>query len=50
MLRYVLAMPAIFIALSRLGKNTVFDRSWTFASILLQSMILILFAFNMWAG
>jgi hypothetical protein len=50
MLRYVLAMPAIFILLSRLGKNVVFDRSWTFASVLLQSMILILFAFNMWAG
>jgi len=50
MLRYVLAMPAIFIVLSRLGKNVVFDRSWTFASILLQSVILILFTFNMWAG
>ncbi|MEA2575596.1 MAG: hypothetical protein QOH93_2894 [Chloroflexia bacterium] len=50
MLRYVIAMPAIFIALSRLGKNAVFDRSWTFGSILLQSIVLIMFTFDMWAG
>lgn len=50
MLRYVIAMPAIFIALSRLGKNAVFDRSWTFGSTLLQSVIVILFSFDMWAG
>jgi hypothetical protein len=50
MLRYVLAMPAIFIMLSRLGKSAVFDRSWTYASVLVQAMILLLFAFNFWAG
>lgn len=50
MLRYVIAMPALFIALSRLGKNGVFDRSWTFGSILLQSIVAIMFTFDMWAG
>ncbi|HEX8600099.1 MAG TPA: hypothetical protein VF952_16475 [Chloroflexia bacterium] len=50
MLRYVIAMPAIFIALSRLGKNAVFDRSWTFGSVLLQSIVAIMFTFDMWAG
>ncbi|MDQ3929590.1 MAG: hypothetical protein M3328_10650 [Chloroflexota bacterium] len=50
MLRYVIAMPAIFIALARLGKNAVFDRSWTFGSVLLQSIVAIMFSFDMWAG
>jgi hypothetical protein len=50
MLRYVIAMPAVFIALSRLGKNAVFDRSWTFGSTLLQGVVAILFSFDMWAG
>jgi hypothetical protein len=50
MLRYVIAMPAIFIALSHLGKNAVFDRSWTFGSTLVQSIVAIMFTFDMWAG
>jgi hypothetical protein len=50
MLRYVVAMPAVFIALARLGKNAVFDRSWTYGSILLQGVVATLFTFDMWAG
>ncbi|HEY0068470.1 MAG TPA: hypothetical protein VGE04_00725 [Chloroflexia bacterium] len=50
MLRYVIAMPAIFIALGQLGKNAVFDRSWTFGSTLLQGVVATLFTFDMWAG
>ncbi len=50
MLRYVLAVPAVFIFLSRLGKHLVTDRAWTLASVLLMSLITILFSFDMWAG
>jgi len=50
MLRYVIAMPAIFIALSRLGKNAVFDRSWTLGSVLAQGVVATMFTFDMWAG
>ncbi len=50
MLRYVLAMPVLFIFLSRLGKHPVTDRAWTLASILLLSLITILFSFDLWAG
>ena len=50
MLRYVLAMPAIFLFLSRLGKNTVFDRSWSLASTLLMSLMTLLYSFDLWAG
>ena len=50
MLRYVIAMPAVFIVLSRLSKNAVFDRSWTFGSVLAQGVVATLFTFDMWAG
>jgi hypothetical protein len=50
MLRYVLAMPAIFLVLSRLGQNIVFDRAWSLASTLLMSLMTLLFSFNLWAG
>jgi len=48
--RYVLAMPGLFVGLSRWGRNEVFDRAWTIASLLLMGMIASLFTFNMWAG
>lgn len=50
MLRYVLVMPAIFLALSRLGKSPMFDRAWSLASTLFMGMTAVLFMFNMWAG
>lgn len=48
--RYILAVPSVFLVLSRWGKNGVFDRVWTLASILLMGMLAALFSFDMWVG
>ena len=48
--RYVLAVPSIFMVLGRLGRNEVFDRAWTLASILLMGLLATLFAFDFWVG
>jgi Mannosyltransferase (PIG-V) len=50
MLRYVLAMPAIFIFLARLGKSATFDRAWSLGSTLCMGITAMLFSFDMWAG
>ena len=50
MYRYVLAAPALFIFLSKLGKNDAFDRGWTLFSILVMAVNAYLFALDMWAG
>ena len=46
----MLAAPAIFITLARWGKNPVFDRAWTLASLLLMGLLAMLFAFNFWVA
>ena len=48
--RYILAAPAIFLVLSRWGRNPVFDRAWTILSLLLMGTLALLFAFNMWVA
>jgi hypothetical protein len=48
--RYILAAPAVFITLARWGKNPVFDRAWTIASLLLMGLLAMLFAFNYWVA
>jgi hypothetical protein len=48
--RYVLTAPAVFLFLSRLGKNVAFDRSWATLSTLLMGVMALLFAADMWAG
>jgi len=48
--RYLLAMPTTFLALAHLGKNEVFDRAWTVASVLVMGMMAALFSFDMWVG
>jgi hypothetical protein len=48
--RYMLAAPAIFITLARWGKNPVFDRAWTVASLLVMALLAMLFAFNFWVA
>lgn len=48
--RYMLAAPAVFIALSRLGCSRAFDRGWTIASLLIMGMSAMLFSFNFWVG
>lgn len=48
--RYILAAPAVFIALSHWGRNPAFDRAWTMLSLLLMGALAMLFAFNMWVA
>ncbi|MCE1255439.1 MAG: glycosyltransferase 87 family protein [Anaerolineae bacterium] len=48
--RYVLPVPAIYIMLARLGKNPVFERAWSMASLLLFALQALLFAFDFWVG
>ena len=48
--RYMLAIPSIFILLSRLGKRQSFDRAWTLASVLVMGMLVMLFSFDMWVA
>jgi hypothetical protein len=50
MIRYVLAVPSIYIVLSRWGRSEVFDRAWTLASVLVMGLLTILFTFNMWVA
>ena len=49
-IRYVLTVPALFIFLSRCGRNTVFDRSWTLFSVLMLGMLASLYTFDMWVA
>ena len=48
--RYILGAPAVFIALSRWGRNPLFDRAWTIISILWMGSLAALFAFDMWVA
>lgn len=50
MYRYVLAAPPVFLFLSRLGKNPIFDRTWTLLSTLLMGIMCAMYMFDMWAG
>lgn len=48
--RYVLAMPAIFLALGQLGMNPAFDRSWTLVSLLWMGLLVTLYSFGFWVA
>ncbi|MBN2677015.1 MAG: hypothetical protein JXR32_03000 [Anaerolineaceae bacterium] len=50
MVRYVLAVPALFIVVSRWGRHTFFDRIWVLTSCLLMGLLALLFSFNYWVG
>ncbi len=50
LIRYALAVPALYIFLSQCGRSTVFDRVWTTASVMLLSMQTALFAWDMWVA
>jgi len=50
MARYMLVVPSMYLVLGRWGKNEVFDRAWTTASVLLMGLMAFLFTFDMWAG
>jgi hypothetical protein len=49
-LRYMLALPAIFLLLGRWGKNPAFDRLWTILSLLLMGLFAALYAFDFWVA
>lgn len=48
--RYLLAVPSLFLVLSRFGQSALFDRVWCLISILLLAMLAALFSFNFWVG
>lgn len=48
--RYILAIPSVFLVLSRWGTHEVVDRIWTLTSILLMGMLTALFSFDLWVG
>jgi Gpi18-like mannosyltransferase len=50
MVRYVLSAPAVYVFLSRLGRRPLFDRVWTIASLLLMTLLVILFTFDLWVA
>jgi Mannosyltransferase (PIG-V) len=50
MIRYVLAVPAVFLLLARLGEHPVFDRGWTVASVLLLALLAALYSFDFWVA
>lgn len=50
LIRYMLPIPAIYLALGRWGRAQVFDRAWTFLSLLVFGMQVSLFTFDMWVA
>ena len=50
LIRYVLAVPAIFLLLASLGRSRVFDRGWSLVSTLLMGLLLTLFTFDFWVA
>jgi hypothetical protein len=50
MARYMLIVPALYIFLAYLGRNKIFDKAWTIASVLLLGMSVMLYTFDMWVG
>lgn len=50
MVRYVLAVPPVFLLLARLGEHPAFDRVWTVASLLLMALLAALYSFDFWVA
>ena len=50
MIRYALAAPAIFLLLAHLGRQWIFDRGWTIASVLLMGLLAALFSLDFWVA
>jgi hypothetical protein len=48
--RFVVAVPALYIFLSRLGRSVAFDRAWTLASVLVMSLLTLLYTYDMWVA
>ncbi|MBN2256614.1 MAG: hypothetical protein JW704_02170 [Anaerolineaceae bacterium] len=50
MLRYMAAVPAVYLVLAKWGRHPVFDRIWTLLSCLLLGLLALLFSANYWIG
>ena len=50
MVRYVLAVPPIFLGLSRLGARPAFDRGWTIASVMLMAFLAAIYSVDFWVA
>lgn len=50
MVRYVLAVPPVFLLLARLGEHPAFDRVWTIVSLLLMALLAALYSFDFWVA
>ena len=50
MVRYVLAVPPIFLGLSRLGASPAFDRGWTIASVMLMAFLAAIYSVDFWVA
>ncbi len=50
MVRYVLAIPPIFLGLARLGDHPAFDRGWSLASVLLMALLAALYSVDFWVA
>jgi hypothetical protein len=50
MVRYVLAVPPIFLGLARLGAAPAFDRGWTIASVLLMAFLAAIYSVDFWVA
>lgn len=48
--RYMLALPVIYLLLGRWGRNPVFDRAWTILSLLLMGLLVMLYSFDFWVA
>ncbi|MFW5696276.1 MAG: mannosyltransferase family protein [Phototrophicaceae bacterium] len=48
--RYILAVPTLWILLGRLSRDVVFDRAWTLLSVLLLAMQAFLFSYDFWVA
>jgi hypothetical protein len=50
MVRYVLAVPPIFLGLSRLGASPAFDRGWSLISALLLALLTAIYSVDFWVA
>lgn len=50
LVRFALAVPAIFLLLARLGGRQAFDRAWMIASTLAMGVLALLFTLDFWVA
>jgi hypothetical protein len=50
MVRYVLAVPPVFLLLARLGEHPAFERVWTVVSLLIMALLAALYSFDFWVA